>query len=350
MKKKGMIAINELAAIILALLVIASVAGIYYQTDILRYIKNLPSYQSPNEELDISNLSHEQLDSICPITLGKIKDDYFFICEEGDRRCLTSEATKLWIKGTESSAKIYVDKNWAVDSQIAGVSERKISVNQEVLLGSGALYNKVKSDLPKQEFLMKLNEAYLVGNFICRMSALKQMWVGGMIDTNNPPKNWVKINEGVFVDQYSNTIYLGEKIKELELLYPNCVTWDEEAKFPIPNLLIFTITNNELFAGDLKQGVLDIRDNNVADILTSSKKERIGIISPSGKITLDDKFNVPIYQRMKENCIFNFKTQQIINHPTEKTFLPNEISKILSPNQDTKTNRKEELNFVWADV
>ncbi|MBU2562623.1 MAG: hypothetical protein KKF68_03110 [Nanoarchaeota archaeon] len=76
MNKKGSgIAINKLVTIIIILfLIVVVVSSLIYNFNPLSYLRNLPSYSIPeDEEVDLSDLTEEQIKSICPYKIGEIK-------------------------------------------------------------------------------------------------------------------------------------------------------------------------------------------------------------------------------------------------------------------------------------
>ena len=73
--KRGEMEQGKVVAIILVVLVIAVVAIMVFKQDIIRWVRSLPGYEQPNEpDIDMSQLSDEEVKSFCPVRVGFYKN------------------------------------------------------------------------------------------------------------------------------------------------------------------------------------------------------------------------------------------------------------------------------------
>lgn len=184
-KKRGTIAINKIVVVILVVLVIAAVLMFLFKADILNYLRSLPGYSVPEEdrEIDVANLTDEEMRSLCPVIIGKtktevsvgfLKDDYIYFCEELSTVCKTQTRSKLKVTGDKNNGEIEVDR-W-FDNTIGAIKNNKLILSREILEKNGNLYDEVKDDLPDFKYVINLNGSYYIpGNFICRKEVINNV-------------------------------------------------------------------------------------------------------------------------------------------------------------------------------
>ena len=224
---------NKLIIIILAILVIAVILFFIFKANILEWMRNLPEWQyEGDKDVEVSGEDRNASESDCPIKVARAPEGKeIFFC--GDKACSESNLinSRLYIYGeSERKAEIYVLLNGYFgidrlisDEKIGDIENKKITILPEILEGKGAIYEKVKNDLPNFILLLNLNEAYFsYQNYICRkerpgkdfdiegVGKGKLIWVKGecMIFFEKPPLDSSKME---FFKIYGNRLHYSEE-------------------------------------------------------------------------------------------------------------------------------------------
>ena len=172
--------VNKLVITIIIILAVATLLMFFFKSNLLKYLRNLPGYDVPQEDEDINftELKDEEKADLCPLFIGRtdtrvdkvlffnLKDDYISFCKEPGITCGVLVSSKLKWNGNNADANIEVDLSY--DRDIGSVNNRKITIFPEILRKEGRLYEWVKDDLPESKYLESLNGAYKLGNWICR--------------------------------------------------------------------------------------------------------------------------------------------------------------------------------------
>lgn len=162
--------IRKIIGVILIVLALASVFMVFFKVDILKYLRNLPGYQVPQEdvEINVSELTDEQISASCPARIGGISNKKIYFCEGYGRGCKVRISSKLLFKGEGDTGEIVIDRFWLFgDDHIGAVNNGRISLIAEVLKEEGSKYEE---DLPSNfEFIKNLDGSrFYTSNWICR--------------------------------------------------------------------------------------------------------------------------------------------------------------------------------------
>jgi hypothetical protein len=146
--------------------------AIYVYPKVMDYMKQLPDYkQQGDSEIDISNLSDEQIRNLCPNWIAKVADGKIKVCF-GEKCSQRLDTSLLWVGGIES-AEIKVDIPWTRMAELRFKNVKIGSViNGRIRIDEPYLKLAARDSLPELppiNFLNLLNGSYYYyGNNICR--------------------------------------------------------------------------------------------------------------------------------------------------------------------------------------
>lgn len=168
--KKGQgLPINKIVITVLVILAVVAALIFWFKADILKYFRNLPWYEvsQEDEEIDLTELTDEQISASCPARIGGVSKGSIYFCEDYSRGCKKRISSRLLFKGEGFNGEIVIDRFWMLgDDHIGGVNNKEISLVNEVLKETGSKYEE---NLPSFNFIKNLDGARLhTGNWICR--------------------------------------------------------------------------------------------------------------------------------------------------------------------------------------
>jgi hypothetical protein len=181
LSRKGEIASNEVILIIIGILVIASVVMFMYKNDLLKQIRNIIGYESPEDtETDLTMASDAVLKSMrCPYKVAAIysKDTGVvrsFIKMYNGKDVFETPVYFGWF-GDRYDNTLFLDYTGGVfgkDPEVGKIVNKRIRLNDNFISGNGyESYKKnLESNYPGFNYkkLLELDGAfYLGGNLIC---------------------------------------------------------------------------------------------------------------------------------------------------------------------------------------
>lgn len=174
--KKG-IANKTLITIIIAVFVIAAVAMFLFRVDINSYLRNLPEYSVPKNdtEIDVSNLSDEEIKDLCPVMIGRINIPEGGIAGIGSKQYIfiNNQRTNLYWGGNKREGVIKISEKGIKVAEIKGgiVSLNSYFFNSDKnFVAYSKSYQRIRFDLNIgiEDFVKIHNSFYAGNNLLCK--------------------------------------------------------------------------------------------------------------------------------------------------------------------------------------
>ncbi len=273
--KKG-IANKTLITIIIVVFVIAAVAMFLFRTDINSYIRNLPGYSVPDEdeEIDMSDLSDEEIKDLCPEIIGKINVPEGGVAGIGAKQYIfiDDKKTDLYWSGDKKEGFIKFEEG---DVKLAEIKKGIIFLNSG-FFNSDSEFDFDSEDYQKVRFILKmdildfvkLNNSYYAGNnLLCKTE-----------------KDEIKINYG-FPEELIN---LSKELLKLEKVERGFFGMDKGLKIDFAPYIILPVKSKVKFLY-----VLDGKDyleiKGAVEGFFGVDVSGLGRIYYDGSVWLDDK-------------------------------------------------------------
>jgi len=168
---------QKIITLILVIFVVATILLFLFKTDINSYIRNLPGYSVPDEdeEIDMGNLSDEEIRDLCPEIVGKINIPEGGVSGIGAKQYIfiNNEKTNLYWSGNKKEGDIKISKG---DIKVAEIKEGIILLNSgffnsdENFVAYSEDYQKIRFDLniDLEDFINIHNSYYAGNNLLCK--------------------------------------------------------------------------------------------------------------------------------------------------------------------------------------
>ena len=173
---------KKIITLILVIFVVASVFIFLFKTDINNFLRNLPGYSVPeeDEEINVSDLTDEELRDLCPVEVGKINIPEGGILGIGSKQhiYIDGEKTNLYWDADEKEGDIKIFRGglFKGDVKVANIANGEVSIDSGFFIEinekkffnyDSDIYQKIK-DYISVPYLVKLHNSYYVsGNLIC---------------------------------------------------------------------------------------------------------------------------------------------------------------------------------------
>lgn len=230
--KKG-IATKMLITIIIAVFVIAAVAMFLFKVDINSYLRNLPGYSVPENdtEINMSELSDEEIKDLCPVIVGKINVPEGGIAGIGSKQYIfvNNQKTNLYWIGNKREGVIKISEK---DIKVAEIKGGIVSLNSDFFNSDKSFitysesYQKIRFDLniDIEDFVKIHNSFYAGNNLLCNYEksniTIDRGLLGDLIVLDTELLKLERVKRGIFgIDN------------GLKINFSPYITLPEESKF-----------------------------------------------------------------------------------------------------------------------